>query len=46
MVWVLSVSQQRPPTISYEPLSLPSFSASVFSVMNAGLLPLLSEGTI
>ncbi|KAJ6344623.1 hypothetical protein OIU76_006194 [Salix suchowensis] len=35
MVWVLSVSQQRPPTISYEPLSLPSFSASVFSVMNA-----------
>ncbi|KAI6688950.1 hypothetical protein NL676_025778 [Syzygium grande] len=35
MVWVLSVSQERPPTISYEPLSLPSFSASVFSVMNA-----------
>lgn len=35
MVWVLSVSQERPPTISYEPLSLPSFNASVFSVMNA-----------
>ncbi|KAL7175535.1 hypothetical protein ACSBR2_029187 [Camellia fascicularis] len=35
MVWVLSVSQQRPPSISYHPLSLPSFSASVFSVMNA-----------
>ncbi|PON70106.1 Amino acid transporter, transmembrane domain containing protein [Parasponia andersonii] len=35
MVWVLSVSQQRPPTISYEPMSLPSFSASVFSVLNA-----------
>ncbi|TYI28019.1 hypothetical protein ES332_A05G215700v1 [Gossypium tomentosum] len=35
MVWVLSVSQQRPPTISYEPLSLPSSSAALFSVMNA-----------
>lgn len=35
MVWVLSVSQQRPPTISYEPLSMPSASSSVFSVMNA-----------
>ncbi|RVX15272.1 Lysine histidine transporter-like 8 [Vitis vinifera] len=35
MVWVLSVSQQRPPPISYQPLSSPSFSASVFSVMNA-----------
>lgn len=35
MVWVLSVSQQRPPSISYEPLSLPSFSASDFSVLNA-----------
>uniref|UniRef100_A0A2N9IXC8 Amino acid transporter transmembrane domain-containing protein n=1 Tax=Fagus sylvatica TaxID=28930 RepID=A0A2N9IXC8_FAGSY len=35
MVWVLSVSQQRPPPISYEPLSSPSFSASVFSVLNA-----------
>lgn len=35
MVWVLSVSQQRPPSISYEPLSLPSSTASVFSVLNA-----------
>ncbi|KAG7024229.1 Lysine histidine transporter-like 8, partial [Cucurbita argyrosperma subsp. argyrosperma] len=35
MVWVLSVSQQRPITISYEPLSMPSPSSSVFSVMNA-----------
>lgn len=35
MVWVLSVSQPRPPTISYEPLKSPSFSASVFSVLNA-----------
>lgn len=35
MVWVLSVSQPRPPTISYEPLSLPSSAATVFSVMNA-----------
>ncbi|CAL5383657.1 unnamed protein product [Camellia sinensis] len=35
MVWVLSVSQPRPPSISYEPLSLPSFSASVFSFFNA-----------
>lgn len=35
MVWVLSVSQQRPPSISYEPLSLPTFSASLFSVLNA-----------
>ncbi|KAK8596783.1 hypothetical protein V6N13_001390 [Hibiscus sabdariffa] len=35
MVWVLSVSQQRPPTISYEPLSLPSSAAAFFSVMNA-----------
>ncbi|KAB1220411.1 Lysine histidine transporter-like 8 [Morella rubra] len=35
MVWVLSISQQRPPTISYEPLSLPSSTASLFSVLNA-----------
>lgn len=35
MVWLLSVSQQRPPSISYQPLSMPSSSASVFSVMNA-----------
>lgn len=35
MVWVLSVSQQRPSKISYEPLPLPSFNASVFSALNA-----------
>ncbi|KAL0325654.1 UNVERIFIED_CONTAM: Lysine histidine transporter-like 8 [Sesamum radiatum] len=35
MVWVLSVSQQRPPSLSYEPLSLPTLTASVFSVLNA-----------
>ncbi|XVE55959.1 hypothetical protein DITRI_Ditri03aG0199000 [Diplodiscus trichospermus] len=35
MVWLLSVSQQRPPTISYEPLSLPPSAATFFSVMNA-----------
>lgn len=35
MVWVLSVSQPRPPTISYEPLSMPSVSGSLFSVLNA-----------
>ncbi|KAK3039360.1 hypothetical protein RJ639_027609 [Escallonia herrerae] len=35
MVWVLSVSQQRPTSMSYQPLSLPSFSASMFSVLNA-----------
>ncbi|XLU56975.1 hypothetical protein S245_051623, partial [Arachis hypogaea] len=35
MVWVLSVSQQRPPSISYEPLSSPSSSASLFLALNA-----------
>ncbi|XP_031482767.1 lysine histidine transporter-like 8 [Nymphaea colorata] len=35
MAWVLSVSQPRSPTISYQPLSLPSFSASSFTVLNA-----------
>lgn len=35
MVWVLSISQPRPPSISYEPISLPSASASLFSVLNA-----------
>ena len=35
MVWVLSVSQTRPAQISYEPISLPSVGASVFSVFNA-----------
>lgn len=35
MVWVLSVSQPRPPNISYDPVPLPSFSASLFSFLNA-----------
>lgn len=35
MVWVLSVSQQRPPSLSYQPVSLPTLTASVFSVLNA-----------
>ena len=35
MVWVLSVSQQRPDTISYEPLSMPSVSGSIFYVLSA-----------
>ncbi|KAL6509810.1 Lysine histidine transporter-like 8 [Orobanche gracilis] len=35
MVWVLSVSQQRPPTLSYQPITMPTETASVFSVLNA-----------
>ena len=35
MVWVLSVSQNRPPTMTYEPVSMPTVSASFFSVLNA-----------
>ncbi|GAU33509.1 hypothetical protein TSUD_386540, partial [Trifolium subterraneum] len=35
MVWVLSVSQQRPPSISYEPLSLTAPSSSLFLALNA-----------
>jgi amino acid permease len=35
MVWVLSVSQQRPPSISYEPLSLAKPSSSLFLALNA-----------
>ncbi|XP_076922375.1 lysine histidine transporter-like 8 [Bidens hawaiensis] len=35
MVWLLSVSQQRPANISYEPIVLPSLTASVFSAFNA-----------
>lgn len=35
MVWLLSVTHQRPPSISYQPISSPSSSASLFSVMNA-----------
>lgn len=35
MVWVLSVSQERPPSISYEPLSLKSPSSSLFLALNA-----------
>lgn len=35
MVWVLSISQERPSSISYEPVSIPSFSASAFTALNA-----------
>ncbi|KAF9600587.1 hypothetical protein IFM89_010073 [Coptis chinensis] len=35
MVWVLSVGHARPPTISYQPIATPTFTASLFSVMNA-----------
>ncbi|KAI3737060.1 hypothetical protein L2E82_27055 [Cichorium intybus] len=35
MVWVLSVGQPRPPNISYEPIALPTFTSSIFSVFNA-----------
>jgi amino acid permease len=35
MVWVLSVSQERPPSISYEPLSLTAPSSSLFLALNA-----------
>lgn len=35
MVWVLSVSQTRPPIISYEPIKSASLTASAFSVLNA-----------
>lgn len=35
MVWLLSVTQNRPPNISYEPIPLPSFTSSMFSVFNA-----------
>lgn len=35
MAWVLSVSQERPPSISYQPLQSPSFGAAAFSMLNA-----------
>ncbi|RZR97674.1 hypothetical protein BHM03_00026933 [Ensete ventricosum] len=35
MAWVLSVSQERPPPISYQPLASPSFGATAFSILNA-----------
>ncbi|GAB2291367.1 Lysine histidine transporter-like 8, variant 2 [Dionaea muscipula] len=35
MVWLLSVTKERPPTVSYRPISLPTFTASVFSVLNS-----------
>lgn len=34
MMWVLSVSQTRPRSISYEPLSSSSFSVSALSILN------------
>ncbi|TVU50257.1 hypothetical protein EJB05_01623, partial [Eragrostis curvula] len=35
MSWVLSVSQPRPPTISYEPVGSTSFGTSLFSTLSA-----------
>lgn len=35
MAWVLSVSQKRPPSISYQPLRSSSSVASLFSALNA-----------
>lgn len=35
MVWVLSVSQAKPPTLSYEPIQMPTATASLFSFLNA-----------
>lgn len=35
MSWVLSVSQQRPPTVSYDPVTSNSFGISLFSTLNA-----------
>ncbi|XP_071676020.1 lysine histidine transporter-like 8 [Lolium perenne] len=35
MSWVLSASQQRPSTVSYEPAKYTSFGSSLFSTMNA-----------
>ncbi|EPS73072.1 hypothetical protein M569_01683 [Genlisea aurea] len=35
MMWTLSVSRKRPPSISYDPISSPSSTASLLSVLNA-----------
>lgn len=35
MAWLLSVSQERPPSISYQPMASPSFGAAAFSILNA-----------
>lgn len=35
MVWVLSVSRSRPPSISYQPIPSTTFFGSIFSVLNA-----------
>ncbi|RWW36927.1 hypothetical protein BHE74_00058017 [Ensete ventricosum] len=35
MAWILSVGQERPPSVSYQPLSSPSFGAAAYSVSNA-----------
>lgn len=35
MVWVLSVTRQRPPSLTYQPVSLPTSTATLFSVLNA-----------
>ncbi|XP_065036987.1 lysine histidine transporter-like 8 [Musa acuminata AAA Group] len=35
MAWLLSVGQERPPSVSYQPLSSPSLGAAAYSVSNA-----------
>ena len=35
MSWVLSVSQQRPTTVSYDPVKYTSFGSSLLSTLNA-----------
>ncbi|MQM22180.1 hypothetical protein Taro_055228 [Colocasia esculenta] len=35
MSWVLSVSQSRPPSVSYQPLKAASSTSSIFSILNA-----------
>ncbi|KAG6470901.1 hypothetical protein ZIOFF_071981 [Zingiber officinale] len=35
MAWVLSVSQERPPSISYQPLPSSSFGSAAFLILNA-----------
>lgn len=35
MTWVLSVSRTKPPSMSYQPLSSPSSTASIFPILNA-----------
>ncbi|KAG8048687.1 hypothetical protein GUJ93_ZPchr0009g632 [Zizania palustris] len=45
MSWVLSVSEPRSPTISYEPIAYTSFGSSLFSTMNAlGIIAFVFRG--